>query len=102
MNCRNGGKQKTVKTHYEKKFGNSKRKKSKDGKKSNKKLRSKLAALEKKVEEDDAEKDKEEKVTKIAAAIKESQADLSLVATADEKSFSIARSILGINARKSG
>ena len=44
--------------YYEKKFGNSKRKNSKDGKKSNKKFRPKLAALEKKMEENDAEKDK--------------------------------------------
>ena len=52
-------------------------------------------------EENDVKKDKEEQVTKIAAAIKESQADLTLVATADEKSCSIARNILGITTRKS-
>ena len=87
--------------HYDKKFGNSKRKNSKSGKKNNKKLKAKLAALEKKVEENDAEKDEEEKVTKLAAALKESDAELSSVASNQEKHRSIARTILRITARKS-
>ena len=64
-------------------------------------MRAKLAALEKKVEENDAEKDKEEQVTKIAAALKDSYGELYSVASADEKSCSITRTILEITARKS-
>ena len=64
-------------------------------------MKAKLAALEKKVEENDAEKDEEEKVTKLAAALKESDAELSLVASNQEKHRSIARTILRITARKS-
>ena len=69
--------------------------------KNNKKLRAKLAALENKMEENNAEKDTEEQITKIAAALKEFKAELSSVASTKEKHRSIARTILGITARKS-
>ena len=64
-------------------------------------MKAKIAALEKKVENNDAEKDKEEQVAQLAAALKESSKDVSSVTNTDDKNRSLARTILGITARKS-
>ena len=85
---------------YEKKFGTGKRKSLNKNKKTTKKFRAKLAALEKKMEKNDAEKDKEEEVLMIAAVLKESNSQLASVSSTEEKNCSIARTVLGIIARE--
>ena len=79
-----------------KKFGTGKKKSSNKYKKTSKKLRAKLATLEKKMEKNDVEKDKEEQVLKIAAVLKESNSQLASVSSTEEKNRSIARTVLGI------
>ena len=78
------------------KVSNKKRKSKKNRNNQKKKFQAQIAALEKEQEENKEEKEKESKVSKIAAALKETGS----AKNSEEKNMSIARTILGISARK--
>ena len=87
-----------TKEHFEShKAKNNKRKRKNNNKQQKKKFRARVAALEKELEANKEEKEKESKVSEIAAALKEAG---SAANNSEEKNMSIARTILGISARK--
>ena len=80
------------------KADNQKQKKKEDKKQhKKKKFRARVAALEKEVEANREKKEKESKISEIAAALKEAG---STGNSQEERNMSIARTILGISARK--
>ena len=86
-----------TKEHFDSHKGNNKKRKNKDNRKQQKKkFRARVAALEKELEANKEEKEKESKVSEIAAALKEAGS----AKNSEEKNMSIARTILGISARK--
>ena len=95
----NDGKKATEEQHA-KKFGSpsSKRKKKANKGNANKKLKAKLASLEKELDEKNAASDEDNLTSQIAAAIKD--AGSAPPKSDEDKNRSIARSILSITARK--
>ena len=84
--------------HYDSAKVEARKRKKKENKKQQKikKFRARVAALEKEVEANKEEREKESKIAEIAAALKEAGS----AGNSEERNMSVARTILGISARK--